>query len=409
MRRATDPPPTRRPRGPPSIPCRRASASARSRTADFPTPAGPATSSVTPRPAPASSRTARIRSPTSAPPDQPDAAAPSFAGVPTSGVSAGGVRALPAPCAAAPPRARGGAELALQGLLEPLELEQCATDVTAGGARPGHGQVGLLVGGLLGEHVVPSPEQAQELQVLLLGDSARLVDPGLVGVLGQQRPGVPLQRLGGERPSPVSQGPTGGSGRTRRRRPRRRRDRGTAPPGPGAGRRRPGRPGRGGRSAPPCAAAARRRPHDRPGHRASMTCSRCSRRPRRAPGAAPAAPPVDGPRPPQRRARRPGRPRSRREASPGRSSRHPRSCWFPARCAPRYQREHVVDRYEGAAMLTQGRGAASARVDRWSTSSLIAELTRRSSARTRSSVPVVRRDRLGDVEQAVESRSRVSW
>ena len=56
-------------------------------------------------------------------------------------------------------RSRSGTELSAQRLLEPLELDQCTADVAAGGARPGQGQVRILVGGLLGQHVVPSAQQ----------------------------------------------------------------------------------------------------------------------------------------------------------------------------------------------------------------------------------------------------------
>ncbi len=48
--------------------------------------------------------------------------------------------------------------------------------------------------------------------MLLVGDPAGLVDPRRVGVLGQQRSAVPLQRLGCEGRVAGTQGPTGDSG-----------------------------------------------------------------------------------------------------------------------------------------------------------------------------------------------------
>ncbi len=97
--------------------------------------------------------------PHAAPPDEASSR-PGLRGGPDRGPSPGGVRALlELPAKPHGLRARSGAELPAQGLLEPFQLDQCATDIAAGGTRPGHGQVRLLVGGLLGEHVVPSAEQ----------------------------------------------------------------------------------------------------------------------------------------------------------------------------------------------------------------------------------------------------------
>ena len=68
----------------------------------------------------------------------------------------------------------------------------------------------LLVGGLLGQHVVPAVEQPQQVDVLAPGGGPCLVGPRFVEVVGQQLAGVPAQCLAGECLVAALEGPGGG-------------------------------------------------------------------------------------------------------------------------------------------------------------------------------------------------------
>ena len=105
------------------------------------------------------------------------------------------------------PGTGGGAQLVLQGLLEPLELHQRAAPVTAGGEGASHGQVRPLVRRILREYRVPAAEQAQQREVPVPDPRSRLLEPCLVGLLGQERAAVPPKRLLGRLGVGIAQGP----------------------------------------------------------------------------------------------------------------------------------------------------------------------------------------------------------
>ncbi len=114
---------------------------------------------------------------------------------------------------AQPPRlvTRDGAQLAAQGLVHPLQLAQRGPYVAAVGVLPGQREVGLLVGRVRAEQVLPPAGQPE--QVLVQGGQrvAALGRPRLVGVVGQQGTGVHrecLLRLLGRA---VGQGRLGGA------------------------------------------------------------------------------------------------------------------------------------------------------------------------------------------------------
>ena len=86
--------------------------------------------------------------------------------------------------------ARDGAEFPAQRLVHPLELPQRAPDVTAVGAGPHEGKVGLLVGRVLAEHVLPALRESQQIQVQDSHAITGVLGPGLVDVLRQQRTAV---------------------------------------------------------------------------------------------------------------------------------------------------------------------------------------------------------------------------
>ena len=82
------------------------------------------------------------------------------------------------------------AELAPQGLVHALELTQRRSYVASIGVLPGQREVGLLVSGVRPDEVLPPSREPEQV---LVQDRQRLAPrgrPGLVQVLGQQRPGV---------------------------------------------------------------------------------------------------------------------------------------------------------------------------------------------------------------------------
>ena len=101
--------------------------------------------------------------------------------------------------------ARRGAELATDGLVEALELPQRRALVALVRPPPGDGEVRLLVGGVGLQDLLPPTGQPQQLQVQQAQRLAGLLRPRLVEVVGQQRPAVQAERLGGPLGGPRSQ------------------------------------------------------------------------------------------------------------------------------------------------------------------------------------------------------------
>ena len=58
-----------------------------------------------------------------------------------------------------------GAELAAQRLLEPLELAKGRAAVAAFGVGTGQREVGLLVGGVVHEELLPAPGPAEQVEL----------------------------------------------------------------------------------------------------------------------------------------------------------------------------------------------------------------------------------------------------
>ena len=106
-------------------------------------------------------------------------------------------------------RARRGAELTADGLVEALELPQRSALVALVRPPPGDGEVRLLVGGIGLQDLLPPTGQPQQLQVQQAQRLAGLLRPRLVEVVGQQRPAVQAERLGGPLGGPRSQGGLG--------------------------------------------------------------------------------------------------------------------------------------------------------------------------------------------------------
>ena len=152
---------------------------------------------------------------------------------------------------------RDGAQLVPQRLVHPLEVPQRPAYVAPVGAVPGQRQVGLLVGRLLRQELLPPAGLPEQVQVQDPHDLAARLGPRLVGVVGQQRTAVRLERPWPPpppcpRPAPAGRRAPARAGRCSPRRP------GAAPPPRcAAPRRRARRPAPGGRSGRPCAAAVR--------------------------------------------------------------------------------------------------------------------------------------------------------
>jgi hypothetical protein len=92
------------------------------------------------------------------------------------------------------------AELAMDRLLEPLQLTQGGPPVAPVGKLSGHGQAGLHVGGVDASEVRPPTSAPQDLDVQVVQPVPGFLEPGLVGVLGQQLARPQVRGVRGRRP-----------------------------------------------------------------------------------------------------------------------------------------------------------------------------------------------------------------
>ncbi len=102
-------------------------------------------------------------------------------------------------------RAGRRTQLAVQRLVEPLELAQRAADVALVREGVHDREVGLLVRGVVPEQLLPPSGQPEQVGVQDPDGLPGLLGPGLVRVVGQQRPAVPLQRGLGRLVGPFGQ------------------------------------------------------------------------------------------------------------------------------------------------------------------------------------------------------------
>ena len=90
-------------------------------------------------------------------------------------------------------------------MVQPLELPFGGSEVTAVQVGTDERQMGVLVGRLLGQQVLPATRVAEQSEVRRAQLAARRLRPALVGILGQQRSGVRLD--GGRQHLRIPEGP----------------------------------------------------------------------------------------------------------------------------------------------------------------------------------------------------------